>query len=104
MRMFDFMCPECQHSEEKLFGTLEPLKLTCAACGAAMERVWMKPPSMGTIGKEGTDANITAMKKSFRERYVKKEQVDVLHRHGKLYGDSIRSAASQRIQKGKKPT
>lgn len=109
-RTIDLLCPKCQYEEERsvdLRGCetdeqreqLMNAELKCPNCEEAdMERVWRHAPSVGS--RPGSDEYVSKMKKSFRERFIKKEVDDVRHKHGKLYDDAVRSAAATRIKKG----
>jgi len=105
-RFHDLICPNCGYQEERFVDeTQGEYDLACPSCeNVRMQRVLLGAPAIGKLGREGSDESVAAMKQSFRERYVKKEQEDVQHRFGKLYGDSIQSAAAQKIVKGEKPT
>jgi len=104
-RSFDFDCPECGHQEEHTFdlrGMNDDEKqatidsgIKCPNCDyETMNRVWRKAPS-GRVADAAGD--ISRMQQSFKERFVKKELDDVRDKFGKLYDESTRSAAAQRI-------
>jgi hypothetical protein len=106
-RSFDFICPDCDYHEEHTFdlrGMSEDEKeatiesgIKCPNCDCEkMQRVWLKAPS-GKVADAAGD--IAKMKKSFHERFIKHELDDVRDKKGKLYDESIRSAAAQRIAK-----
>lgn len=108
-RTFDFECPKCEYPEEHTFdlrGMTEEEKeatiesgIKCPNCDFEnMKRVWRSAPSIGHGGGERSLANIERMKKSFHERFIKHELDDVRDKKGKLYDESIRSAAAQRIE------
>lgn len=107
-RTFDFECPECGYQEEHSFdlrGMSEEEKdatiasgIRCPNCDhEKMNRVWIKAPGM-KMGKDSDMHNINRMKQSFKERFVKKELDDVRNKFGRLYDDSTRSAAAQKIE------
>lgn len=107
-RGFDLMCFSCDHHEDVLLsredflnedGTRKKLEKPCPNCSGTMEEVWISAPS--TFSRDGTDEGIAKMKRSFNERFVKKDIDDLRHKHGKLFDDSLKSAAIQRIKKGK---
>jgi hypothetical protein len=109
-KTIDLQCPKCQYEEERSIDlrgcdTDEEreqrmsAELKCPNCEEAeMERVWRHAPSVGT--KSGSDEYVAKMKKSFKERFIKKELDQVRHKHGRLYDDAVRSAAATRIKKG----
>lgn len=108
-RTFDFECPECEYPEEHTFdlrGMNEEEKeatimsgIKCPNCDFEnMQRVFRTFPAIGHGGGDRSLSNIERMKKSFHERFVKTELDDVRHRKGRLYDDSIQSAAAQRIE------
>ena len=108
-RGFDLMCNQCDHHEDVLLsredflddqGNRKKLEKPCPNCSGTMEEVWISAPS--TFSKDGSDEAVAKMKKSFNERFIKKELNDVRHKYGRLYDDSIKSAAVQRIKRGKK--
>lgn len=106
----DLRCPNCEYEKEELFDLrgLETeeeqeasMILKCPNCEEAdMVRAWITPPSVGGFGE---DSPITHQKRvqSFKQRFVKKEIDDVRHKHGKLFDESLRGAALDRIKKGK---
>lgn len=109
-RTVDLLCPKCEYEEERTIDLRDldgddrekAMIVQCPNCEhPEMERIWKKAPS-AKVGNDRSDENIAKMKKSFKERFVKKELDDVRHRSGKLFDDSIRSAAAQRIKKGLK--
>jgi transcriptional regulator NrdR family protein len=105
-RTIDLQCPECGYEEEKLIDCREQeddqtptLELKCPNCDCEkMDQVWKHAPSM-KIGNDRDPRNIARMQKSLQERFVKKEIDEVRHKHGKLFDDSLRSAAAQKIKK-----
>ena len=111
------MCPKCAYNEELSVDVRncaddEAVRLKvesesqikCPNCDHEfMEHVWLKAPAVGTSADPKSDANLKRLQQSLRERFIKRELDDVRHKHGKLYDDSIRSAAAQRIKKGEKP-
>jgi len=117
LRSFDIMCPACGYSEERSVDLREceteeerneridrDTLIKCPNCEqATMERVWLRAPSMGTTHDPKSDTTIAKFQQSCRERFVKKEMADIQHKHGVNFGDSIRSAAVQRIKKKQKP-
>jgi hypothetical protein len=107
-RGFDLMCGSCDHHEDILLeradfldenGDRKKIQKPCPECGGVMEEVWIQAPS--TFSRDGTDAGVAKMKRSFNERFIKKEVDDVRHKYGRLYDDSIKSAAVNRLRKGK---
>lgn len=110
-RTFDFECPECQYGEERMIDFREceneeeekmiMSSILCPNCEEHnMERVWRSAPSI-RMGNDSSDHNIAKMKKSFHERFVKSGEMDqVRHKHGKLFDQSLVSAAADRIKSG----
>ena len=105
-RTFDFKCPECDYREDHTFdlrGMSEDEKnatidsgIKCPNCDhPQMNRIWVKAPSGRVADKAG---DIVKMKKSFQERFIKHELDDVRHKKGRMYDESIRSAAAQKIE------
>lgn len=104
-RAVDLECPKCQYPEERVldcreFDSVEDAWLAsdvlCPNCEEAdLEKVWRNAP-LGKVHDEAGE--VSRMKQSFKERFIKKDVDDVRHKHGKLYDDSIRSAAAQRIK------
>ena len=106
-RTFDLECTECGWEEERTLdcrnydsveAAWDDSHIACPNCDDVMlQRVWRKAPG-GKVRDD--DGEIASMKQSFKERFVKKEMFEVQHKHGRLFGDSIRSAAATRIAKG----
>lgn len=107
-KVYDFECPKCQYTEERSIDfrgcdteqdRVQAMKIVCPNCEhPEMEVVWRSAPAVGGP-RYGTDAEISKMKKSFKDRFIRKEVDDVRHKFGKLYDDSVRSAAAQKIKK-----
>ena len=108
-RSFDFRCPICSYQESHTFdlrGKTEREKqiivesgIKCPSCDhPEMQRVWLQAPG-SRIGGDSTPQNMAKMKESFHQRFVKKELDDVRNKFGRLYDDSTRSAAAQKIKK-----
>ena len=73
MPLHDYRCQSCGYEDDKIVSYKEMNDLwDCPECSGSMKHVWKKAPSAGTIGKEGSDTEIAAMKKSFKQRAVKK--------------------------------
>ena len=57
--------------------------------------------TMGTrVGGEGSDRQISSMKKSFREHFVKNELDDVRHKHGRAIDESLAAGEIKRRMRG----
>jgi len=97
MPLHDFVCALCEKVSEHMVMGDGSTVIPCD-CGGTMHRVFLKAP-MGRVGGKSSSRSIASMKKSFNERFVKKEIDDVRHKHGKVFDDSLRSAAAQRIKK-----
>ena len=107
----DLQCPKCEYEEERSIdlrgietedGRNREMIIMCPNCEhPEMDRIWKKAPSI-KMGNDRSDAGIARMKNSFRDRFVKKEIDDVRHKYGRLYDDSVGSAAAQRIGKSVK--
>lgn len=112
-KSFDIQCPACLYTEERSVDlrdceTEEQMQeridrdtlITCPNCEGMMERVWIHAPStVNGSAKPKSDDQIRKFQQSCKERFVKKELDDVRHKHGRLYDDSVRSAAAQKIKK-----
>jgi hypothetical protein len=108
-RTVDLMCPNCKYEKEETFDlrgyeTEEQkqasMVVMCPNCEEAdMQRCWRSAPS---IGGAPENSEITHKKRvqSFKERFVKKEIDDVRNKFGKMFDDSLRGAAVNRIKKG----
>lgn len=115
-RTIDLMCENCGYHEEYSVDlrdkeTDQDIELAmnpeirCPNCEEAdLQRVWLQAPSVGRFTNDNSSAAFEARKASFRERFVKKELDDVRNKHGKLFDESLRSAAAQRIKKDEAPT
>lgn len=109
-RTIDLKCPKCEYEEERTIdlrevededGYRKQMIVQCPNCDhPQMEEIWKKAPSVGSNPR--SDSSIAKMQKSFKERFVKKELNDVRHKYGRLYDDSVKSAAVQRIKKSVK--
>ena len=105
-RSVDFQCELCGEITSEvvdLRGLSEEereIRLTRSVCecGGDTFKIWLQAPSI-KHGKDSDLSNIDKMKQSFKERFVKKELDDVRHKHGRLFDDSLRSAAAQKIKK-----
>jgi len=96
--LHDIKCAECGYAEERSIDV--NTVLVCPNCDNGVLRVVFTKAPMGRVGGEGSDRSIASMRRSFNERFVKKDIDDVRNKHGKLFDDSIRGAAVDRI-KGK---
>ena len=99
MLLFDYQCSLCGVIFERLVCDKDKEKQQCD-CGGDASRIWIKAPASSLIGPEGSDMHIKAMQKSFRERFVKKDRDDLLHKHGSDFSDSLRCGAIDKIKKG----
>jgi len=68
-------------------------------CGGKVKRIFVRA-SFVRVGGEGSDRQIAAMQKSFKERFYKKDADDLRHKHGAVFEDAQRSAALKRIKDG----
>jgi putative FmdB family regulatory protein len=100
MPLYHFVCrnESCGYREERVT-KVEERSYDCPSCGDVMERVWLKAP-MTRIGGEGSDRQIESMKRSFNEHFVGHEMDDIRHKHGRLFDESLASAAARRIKDG----
>lgn len=94
----DFVCESCGYAADD-FAEIDDTKL-CPHCGSTMRHEWLSAPNSNALGKEGSDKSIAAMKRSFKQRFVKKEIDDVRHKHGESFDQSLSGAAAQRIKDG----
>ena len=100
MALHDFVCSECEYVGERNIKEGDNPEPPCPNCGSGnLKRVWLKAPAM-RMGGDGSNRSIASMKKSFNERFIKKEIDDVRHRHGDVFNDSLRGGAVERIKKG----
>lgn len=111
MPLYDILCGACGHTDEEIVKLSDldaydySLKVACPLCheSGVCRRVLLRAP-MTRMGGDGSDRQITAMKKASRERFFKSGEADqVRHKHGSELDDSIRGAAVERI-KDAKPT
>lgn len=110
LKSFDLACPSCDYTEVRTMDfrdyntedeAWQAADIRCPNCEEAeLQRVWITAPFTKV---NDYDRDIAAMKQSSKERFVKKEMQDIQHKHGKVFGDAVRSAAAQRIAKGEKP-
>jgi len=101
MPVFDFICTHCEDVIELNVKYQDRDSQVCPICNKELDRVWLKAPYYGQLGPEGSSKNIDAMKKSFHERFVKKDMDQVRHKFGNLFDESLVSAAVNRIREGK---
>lgn len=94
----DFRCIECSYIQDD-FAEIDDIKL-CPQCGSYMRHVWISAPNSNNLGQEGSDRSVAAMKRSFDQRFVKKEMDDVRHKHGESFDQSLASSALKRIKNG----
>lgn len=107
-RPIDIVCPNCHYHEERVLDlrggvskdeAMANEDFVCPSCSDEyMKEVWIHAPA-GKMENDQHPKNIERMKQSFRDRFVKTEINDVRHKHGRLFDDSLRSAAVQRIKK-----
>lgn len=76
-------------------------EILCPNCEVPMVRVFKTAPSISSIGKDGSESASKAMRKSFKQRFIKKEIDDTRHKWGRLFDDSLRSTAAQRLKNEK---
>lgn len=93
----DFECDRCGRRVE-IFAVERLIFSDNDACGGTFREVWLKAPGVGTLGAEGSDRQVVALRRSYRQRFVKKELDDVRHRHGRAVDDALRGAAVRRIK------
>ena len=103
MPRYEYTCEKCGHEFEEQVPMSEcGDKQDCPVCERnSGVRAYRTAPLTRT-GGEGSDRDISAMQKSFRERFVKKELDDVRHKHGKAIDDSLAQTGVARKIKGKK--
>lgn len=99
MPTYDYFCEDC----DIYFCDIVPMsKCTepspCPDCEKDSRRAYVRAPLTRT-GGEGSDRQISSMKRSFRQRFVKKEIDDIRHKHGNLFDESLVSKAVDRIKK-----
>ena len=107
---YDIKCPECEYVKEEMFdismeATMEEIdsivnnSIECPNCGdCLMRRAFITPPS-GKVDK-GYAHNISKMKESFHQRFMKPESQDQMrHQHGNLYDASLRGGALDKAEK-----
>jgi len=100
---YDYECEKCKGYFSDLVPMSEYQKpQPCPKCGTSCGRIWLEPP-MVRHGGEGSDRQIASMKKSFKNRFVKKELDDLRHRFGNNLDESFVSAAAGKIKEGKDP-
>lgn len=106
-RTLDFQCPRCNRTEEVTLDmrdlpddyNIDTHEVFCSKDGYKMKQIWKRAPTT-FIGGDKSDRRIALMRKSFRERFTKGPEIDdVRHKKGKLFDDSLRSAAATRIKK-----
>lgn len=114
-KTINLLCSNCQYEEERTIDVrgmedeqIEQAvnqEIMCPNCEEAnMERVWRHAPSVTRYANENSPATFEARKKSFKQRFLKKEADDIRDKHGVNFDDSLRSAAAQRIKSGEDPT
>jgi len=95
--LHDIKCAECGYTEERSVDV--NTVLVCPNCDNGVLRVvFMKAP-MGRAGGDGSDRSIASMRKSFNERFVKKELTDLRHKFGSVIDDSILGGGIQKVKK-----
>lgn len=99
----DYQCQDCGRIEEYFGGVNELFICNCktSTVGSIMRYVIAKAPNSNSLGAEGSDRQIAAMKNDYQRRFVKKEIDDVRHKHGAAFDQSLAGAAVQRIKDGK---
>ena len=101
MPLNDLMCPLCEHVEERYMkiDEVDGFSLRCPNCEDGEMHIAFLKPILGRMGGDNSDRSVSSMKRSFNERFVKKEIDEVRHKYGVLFDDSLRSGAVQRIKK-----
>lgn len=110
LKSFDLQCPMCFYTEVRTMdfrdynteeAAWEAADMLCPSCEESdLQRAWITAPFSKV---NDYDRDVAAMKQNSKERFVKNEMESVQHRHGKIFGDAVRSAAVDRIKKGEKP-
>ena len=81
----------------------EPGEIIHAINGENLEYAGIEPikcPGMGRMGGENSDRQISLMKKSFRNHFVKHELDDVRQKHGCSIDESLRAGEIRRKMNG----
>lgn len=101
MPTYEFRCTECEYTGEEFIRLSEydETVLKCPNCDSENYQRYFSTPPMMRIGGENSDRQIDAMRRSFNERFVKKELDDVRHKHGLAIDDSLRGGAVGKIKK-----
>ena len=107
MPNYDTRCLECGILGEDYIrlSEIEGWTRVCPTCSGEVERLTV-PLSAPALHIDGNNygAQISKMKRSFNERFVKSGEIDdVRHKHGVAFDDSLRGAAVEKIKNGVNP-
>ena len=106
-KSIDLSCPNCGYEEERSIdlrdldedGIQQAMLVKCPNCDHEhMEQVWRRAPA-AKFGNDQTPENIARMKRSFDERFVKKDMDNVRHKFGRLFDESLVSKAVDKAKK-----
>lgn len=114
VKNINLKCPNesCGYEEERLISmvgfdeeadAIVASGIICPSCEAELQKVFTLQSQMGRpafAGKVKDEAKENAdMKQSFHERFIKSGEMDQCrHKHGKLFDQSLVSAAAKRIK------
>lgn len=109
-KTIETLCPKCNYTEDRTIdqrGKTDEevanylnLEIACPNCEEAnMERAYLTAPSLGKFTDENSPRTFEARKKSFKQRFMKKEADDLRQKHGVNFDDALRSGAAQQIKK-----
>jgi hypothetical protein len=107
LKSIELLCEECKYEEERSIDMRQTdeeidrdMLVKCPNCDHEyMIKVWRTAPSVSNYHDPKSDKSLKAMQNNLKQRFIKKEVDDVRHKHGRLYDDSIQSAAATRIKK-----
>lgn len=101
-KSIELQCPQCKYEEDQSIDCrgLDDDQIATAAdtfkCPSCdhefLERVWRTAPA-AKFGNDRDPHNIARMQRSMDQRFVTKGMDDVRHKHGKLFDESLVSAA-----------
>lgn len=102
MPSYTYECPECSCEQEKFMSIseFEKFSLVCPNCSDVMMINVITAAPYFRIGGDGSDRQLSSMKQSFKQRFLKKEIDDVRHKHGVAVDDALRGGAVERIKNG----
>lgn len=100
-KTIELECPECHYEEDQMIDLREveedkieaAMLFKCPNCDhEPMEKVWRTAPA-AKFGNDSDPHNIKRMQNSLDQRFVKKDMDNVRHKFGKLFDESLVSAA-----------